>query len=118
MKEKSIPFNYTEKTKDRIIGLGANLVGIADIEPLKELKVDPPDLLEPFARAISIAIKLPVAVFEQIVDRPTPIYKSVYQTANLILDQIAFRTATALQNDGFHSLPIPCLLYTSPSTRD
>ena len=107
MKEESIPFDYTEKTKDKIIGLGANLVGIADIEPLKELKVDPPDLLEPFARAVSIAIKLPVAVFEQIVDRPTPIYKSVYQTANLILDQIAFRTAMALQNDGFQSLPIP-----------
>ena len=73
----------------------------------KELKVDPPDLLEPFSRAISIALQLPVAVFEQIADRPTPIYKSVYQTANLILDQIAFRTAMTLQNDGFHSLPIP-----------
>jgi len=107
MESKNVHSNYTEKTKDRIIGLGANLVGIADIEPLKELKVDPPDLLEPFERAVSIAIKLPVAVFEQIVDRPTPIYKSVYQTANLFLDQIAFRTAMVLQNDGFHSLPIP-----------
>jgi epoxyqueuosine reductase QueG len=107
MKNENMPLNYTEKTKDRIIGLGANLIGIADIEPLKEFKVDPPDLLESFARAVSIAIKLPVATFEQIVDRPTPIYKSVYTTANLMLDQIAFRTAMALQNDGFHSLPIP-----------
>lgn len=107
MKKESMPLNYTEKTKDRMIGFGANLVGIADIEPLKELRLDPPDLLEPFTKAVSIAIKLPVAVFEQIVDRPTPIYKSVYTTANLILDQIAFRSAMALQNDGFHSLPIP-----------
>jgi epoxyqueuosine reductase len=107
MESKNVDSNYTEEFKDRIIGFGANLVGIADIEPLKELKVDPPDLLEPFTGAVSIAIKLPAAVFEQIVDRPTPIYKSVYQTANLILDQIAFRTAMALQNDGFHSLPIP-----------
>ncbi|UCG80541.1 MAG: epoxyqueuosine reductase, partial [Desulfobacterales bacterium] len=32
---------------------------------------------------------------------------SVYQTANRILDEIAFHTANILQNDGFHSLPIP-----------
>jgi len=107
MESKNVDSNYTEEFKDRIIGFGADLAGIADVGPLKELTVDPPDLLEPFARAVSIAIKLPVAVFEQIVDHPTPIYKSVYTTANLILDQIAFRTAMALQNDGFHSLPVP-----------
>ena len=107
MKQKNVHSNYTKEFKDRIIGFGADLVGIADVEPLKELKVDPPDLLEPFVRAVSIAIKLPVAVFEQIVDQPTPIYKSIYTTANLILDEITFRTALVLQNDGFHSLPIP-----------
>ena len=107
MKNENMPLNYTEKTKDRIIGLGANIVGVAEIEPLKELKTDPPDLLEPFSKAISIALALPLAIFEQISHHPTPIYKSIYQTANLILDQIAFRAAMALQNDGFYSLPIP-----------
>jgi len=66
MKEKNVAFDYTKKIKDRIIGLGADLVGIADVKPLKELKVDPPDLLEPFNRAVSIAIKLPQAVFGEI----------------------------------------------------
>ena len=107
METKNVHSNYTKEFKDRIIGFGADLVGIANVDPLKELTLDPPDLLKPFLRAVAIAIKLPAAVFEQIVDRPTPIYKSVYTTANLILDQIAFRTAMALQNDGFHSLPIP-----------
>jgi epoxyqueuosine reductase len=107
MESKNIHSNYTKEFKDRIIGFGADLVGIADVEPLKELTLDPPDLIEPFSRAVSIAVKLPVAVFEQIVDAPTPIYKAVYTTANLILDDIAFRTAMALQNDGFPSLPIP-----------
>ena len=107
METKKVHLNYTEEFKDRIIGFGADLVGVADVDPLKELILDPPDLLEPFVRAVAIAVKLPAAVFEQIVDRPTPIYKSVYTTANLILDQIAFRTAMALQNDGFSSLPIP-----------
>jgi len=107
MKDKNVSLEYTKKFKEKIMGLGADLVGIADVEPLKELKLDPPDLLDPFTRAVSIGLKLPAAAFEQIVDRPTPIYKSVYQTANSILDQIAFRTAMVLQNDGFLSLPIP-----------
>jgi epoxyqueuosine reductase QueG len=107
MESENVHSNYTEGFKDRIIGLGANLVGIADIEPLKELNTNPPDLLEPFSKAISIALTLPLATFEQISDHPTPIYKSIYQTANLILDQIAFQAATGLQNDGFYSLPIP-----------
>ena len=107
MKDKKVSLEYTKEVKKRIMDLGADLVGIADVEPLKGLKLDPPDLLDPFIRAVSIALKLPAATFEGISDRPTPIYKSIYQTANLILDQIAFRTAMALQNDGFHSLPIP-----------
>jgi len=107
VESKTVHSNYTEAFKNKIIGFGADLVGIADVEPLKELTLDPPDLLEPFSRAVSIAVKLPAAVFEQIVDVPTPIYKAVYTTANLILDDIAFRTAMALQNDGFSSLPTP-----------
>jgi len=107
MKNKKTSLDYTKEVKKKIFDLGADLVGIADVEPLKRLKLTPPDLLDPFISAVSIGLQLPSAAFEQIVDRPTPIYKSVYQTANLILDQIAFRTAMALQNDGFHSLPIP-----------
>ena len=107
MREKAETFNYIEMIKNKITEFGADLVGIADIEPLKELRVDPPGLLDPFTRAVSIAIKLPLAAFEEIIDRPTPVYKSIYQTANLILDQIAFNTASALQNDGHYSLPLP-----------
>jgi len=107
MNEKSLSLNYTERIKDKIRSFGADLVGVADVAPLKTLEVDPPDLLEPFTRAVSIALQLPRAVFEQILDRPTPIYKSVYQTANLLLDQIAYKTTVTLQNDGFYSLPIP-----------
>ena len=107
MKKNNINYDYTEKIKHKILKLGADLVGIADVEPLKQLKLDPPDLLDPFHRAISIAVSLPKAVFEQIDDRPTPIYSSIYQTANRILDEIAFHTAITLQRDGFNSLPIP-----------
>lgn len=98
---------YTEKVKLKIKGLGADLVGVADTEPLKELKTDPTGLLEPFTRAISIAVQLPAAVFNMMTDRPTPLYNAVYQTANRLLDQIAFRISIHLQNDGNLALPVP-----------
>ncbi len=107
MKAQKLSPEYTEKLKNQILALGADLVGIAEVEPLKELRVDPPDLLAPFSRAVSIALQLPLAVFEEIIDRPTPIYKAIYQTANLMLDRIAFRAAMILQNDGHYSLPSP-----------
>ncbi|UCH22526.1 MAG: epoxyqueuosine reductase [Deltaproteobacteria bacterium] len=99
--------SYTDKLKDKITGWGADLTGVADIESLRKLKVYPANLLEPYTRAISVAIQLPRSVFDMISDRPTPIYAAVYQTANRILDQIAFRTAVTLQMEGFNGLPIP-----------
>ena len=105
--DKNLTVNYTTQIKQKLITLGADLVGVADAEPLQALKTDPPNLLVPFTRALSMAVQLPAAVFEMIEDKPTPIYDSVYQTANRILDEIAFKTAQKLQNDGFRSLPIP-----------
>jgi len=97
----------TDQIKNIITGWGANLVGIADAEPLESLKTDPADLLSPFTRVISIAVQLPVAMFEMIDDQPTAIYASVYQTANRFLDKLALKTATMLQNEGYLSLPVP-----------
>ena len=97
----------TEQFKSMVRDFGADLVGIADAAPLKALKTDPPDLLEPYSRAVSIAVQLPVAVFEMIDDKPTALYGEVYLTANRLLDDIAFRTARALQKSGYLSLPIP-----------
>ncbi len=107
MRADNMDHDYTEKIKANIIELGANLVGIADTEPLTKLTLDPPNLLDSFPRAISIALRLPTAVFEQIIDQPTPLYSSVYHSANRILDQIAFHATNLLQRDGFKSLPIP-----------
>ena len=99
--------SFTEDLKARIMGLGANLVGVADTEPLRQFQVHPSNLLDPFRRAVSIGVVLPRAVFQQIVDRPTPTYCSVYRTANRFLDQMALVTANLLERDGFNSLPVP-----------
>lgn len=97
----------TTRIKSKIIGWGADLVGIADVASLNGLKVNPPDLLQGFSRAVSIAVQLPISVFETITDKPTPIYSSVYKTANLILDQLAYKAAVTFQKEGYYSLPIP-----------
>ena len=99
--------DYTDRIKKEIIKLGADLVGIADVEPLQELEAIPHDLLDGFSRAVSIAIRLPLSVFEMITDQPTPIYSATYQTANRLLDEMAFKAAGKLQRDGYFSLPIP-----------
>ncbi|MFH2046030.1 MAG: 4Fe-4S double cluster binding domain-containing protein [Pseudomonadota bacterium] len=101
------PNEYTKRIKSKILDWGADLVGVADAEPLRELKVNPPDLLDGFTHAVSIAIQLPVAVFETITDKPTPVYSAIYKTANSILDELAYRTSVLLQKDGYLSLPVP-----------
>lgn len=107
MKRDNANGDYTESLKNRIVKSGADLVGIADVKPLKELTLHPPDLLSSFTRVVSIAVRMPVEIFRQITDRPTPTYCTVYRTANLMLDQIALLTANTLYKDGYSSLPIP-----------
>ncbi len=97
----------TAPIKGKINEWGAGLTGIADTQSLKALKTDPANLLAPFTRAISIAVPLPASAFETITERPTPIYANVVQTANRILDEIAFKTSNELQTAGYSALPVP-----------
>jgi epoxyqueuosine reductase QueG len=87
--------------------LGADLVGIADLNLLAGIETNPPDLLAPYTRAVSIAVKLPSAVFEQLDDRPTPLYAQVYLNANALLDQIALRLSSWIEKHGGIAAPIP-----------
>ena len=64
----------SQKIKQQARSLGADLVGIADLQLLQGIETTPADLLAPYDRAISLAVKLPNAVFEQLDDRPTPLY--------------------------------------------
>ena len=98
---------YTQRVKSRILNGGADLVGIADAGPLKALALNPIDLLDGYECAVSIAIRLPTAIFDTISKRPTPIYSATYQTVNRMLDELALHTALSLEKDGFRSLPIP-----------
>ncbi len=96
-----------ESLKNTLFGLGADLVGVADTKSLEELETDPPDLLTPFTRAVAIAVHIPRSVFEPITEHPTPIYASIYQTVNRLLDDIAFGIARRLDDTGYRALPVP-----------
>jgi epoxyqueuosine reductase len=93
--------------KETARNLGADLVGIADLACLKGIDTEPVDLLSGYTRAISLAVKLPDDVFEQLVDRPTPLYSQVYLNANALLDQIALRLSAYIEQRGFTALPVP-----------
>lgn len=98
---------HTDEVKRAVVGLGASLVGVADVEPLRRMALYPSDLLDPFQRAVSIGVALPRGLFDRIVDRPTPTYCAAYRTANRFLDRIALRTANVLESAGYSSLPVP-----------
>lgn len=102
-----MPGSLTQQLKDEARRLGADLVGVADLKLLVGIETTPVDLLVPYRYAISFAVKLPNAVFEQLVDRPTPLYSQVYQQANSLLDQIAFKLCSFIEAQGGNALPIP-----------
>ncbi len=93
--------------KDFARSLGADLVGIADLKRLKGIRTYPPDLLDKYTRAVSIAVRLSDGVIDAIVDRPTPLYQQHYTKVNALLDDIAVRVSQHLQSLGAVAVPIP-----------
>jgi epoxyqueuosine reductase len=87
--------------------LGADLVGIADLKLLRGIRTAPPDLLDKYNRAVSIAVHLSDGVVDAIEDRPTPLYQQHYAKVNALLDDIALRITQFLQELGGVALPIP-----------
>ncbi len=98
---------FSEDLKTAVKEFGADLVGVADLQQLREARTIPGGLLDPFSRAVSFGVHVPLAVFETVGDRPTPLYSSVYQTANRLLDEIGFKASKRLQGQGYPALPIP-----------
>ena len=93
--------------KDFARSLGADLVGIADLKRLKGIRTCPPDLLDKYTRAVSIAVRLSDGVIDAIVDSPTPLYQQHYTKVNALLDDIALRVSQHLQSRGAVAVPIP-----------
>ncbi|HUW66203.1 MAG TPA: hypothetical protein VMW83_16190 [Spirochaetia bacterium] len=97
----------TAQIKKKALELGADLVGVADLQRIAGIPTVPDDLLTPFSRAVVIAVVISPIVFEQIVSAPTPLYAHHYQAANALLDHISLLLQREIMGKGFHALAIP-----------
>ncbi|MGE4296576.1 MAG: 4Fe-4S double cluster binding domain-containing protein [Desulfovibrionaceae bacterium] len=86
---------------------GAADLRVADLALLRGIETSPPDLLDGYARAVSIAVRLADGVMDAIVDQPTPAYSRHYAVANTLLDDVALRTAMLLERHGARAMPLP-----------
>lgn len=105
----------TERLADQARRWGASLFGVADVDLLRGFPTRPASLLDPFRYAISMAVRL----FDPVIDGisaadPTDLYAHLYLRANAALDDLAFRVATALQEEGYAALPLPASMYAGP----
>jgi len=86
---------------------GADLFGIADIKDIKESFKLLPQNLENVDRAVCLGVRLSKGVLGEIEKTPNYLYFHNYRTANIFLDQLAFKTANFIQRRDFFALPIP-----------
>ncbi|WP_432736263.1 4Fe-4S double cluster binding domain-containing protein [Maridesulfovibrio sp. FT414] len=99
--------NFKEKLLNEAKSWGADLIGIADTNRLANMETRPASLLNGFPRAISIAVQLADGIMDGITDVPTELYSQHYQRVNALLDNIACRVSSFIQNNGGRALPIP-----------
>jgi epoxyqueuosine reductase len=88
--------------------LGVDLIGVADLEPLrKRLPLFPENLIESYYFGLSIGVRLQDEFIANIVDRPTPEYARHYREINATLDTISTQVVQWVTEKGFRGKAIP-----------
>ncbi|MEF8849577.1 MAG: 4Fe-4S double cluster binding domain-containing protein [Candidatus Bipolaricaulota bacterium] len=98
--------NYTRDLKEKARKLGADRVGVGDLKGLRDYPTVPPDLLEGFTRGISVGVKLPDPVIDELPDS-RPRYAYQYRQANDKLDRISFQLGRFVEKAGARAKSIP-----------
>jgi epoxyqueuosine reductase QueG len=87
---------------------GADIAGIADLVPFKEGRVTiPADLLHPYTRAVSVAMRLDDDIMDAIADLPTVPYADHYRAVNGALDRLTARVVEWIIGRGYRSEAVP-----------
>lgn len=87
---------------------GADLVGVADLTPFKAAKFSlPADLLDPYAHAISVAMRLDNEIIDRIIDHPTLEYAEHYRRINSALDELTLGLVDWILGHEYQALPVP-----------
>jgi epoxyqueuosine reductase QueG len=98
--------NYTALKKFSL-GLGADLFGVADVNQIKKDFLLSRELKGKFDKAISLGMRLSHGILSEIKDAPTRLYFHHYRTANVLLDQVAFKVSSCIEGKGYLAVPIP-----------
>jgi epoxyqueuosine reductase len=107
--------NYTRDLLEYTHTLGASLTGVTELKSLQSLETNPPNLLENFDYAISLAVAIPKSVFDLITENnPGELYAHYYKTANSLLDHITFHLSERIVNYGYSAIAIPASLSIGP----
>jgi epoxyqueuosine reductase len=88
--------------------LGADLIGVADLGPLRKgLPLFPENLIESYSYGLSIGVRLKNEVIEDIGDNPTPEYARHYRNINATLNTISAQVVQWVTEKGFRGKAIP-----------
>lgn len=87
---------------------GAILFGVGDVS---DLKGSFNNLSEKTCHGldigISIGVKVSTRILEDIDDHPTRLYMHHYKSLNILIDQIALKLSSIIEEEGFDAIPIP-----------
>ena len=102
----------TEELKAKALALGVNFCGVADLEPLAAtIEERHGALYSDLPRALSIAVRLPGRILDQVAaEGPTEIYGVYYGSANSLLDHIILQLNAYLEGLGYATYPVPASL--------
>ncbi|MEW6455382.1 MAG: 4Fe-4S double cluster binding domain-containing protein [Acidobacteriota bacterium] len=90
-----------EKIKQKIIEWGATLIGFGDLRDCIPWK------LRHLRNAVSIAVRLPDSIIDEIVRGPTMEYAYHYHVVNALLNEIAIKTTNLIQSLDYKAFPVP-----------
>src|ERR1700690_179966 len=100
--------NWTDELKATATAAGADLVGVADLAPLTaDETLLPPDALERFTKAVSVAVRLDDAAVESIEKAPTLLYAQHYRAVNATLDRLTTRLSKWVTAQGLSACAVP-----------
>jgi len=87
--------------------LGISLFGVTCVNRIKKEFLFSDETLRDLDYTISLGLRLSDGILEDITSFPTKIYYHHYRQANAILDQIAFKVSSFIQEKGYNALPVP-----------
>ena len=106
--EKVQPAELTSGVKEFCLQNGAAIVGVADLGPLKAgLQTDPPDFMQTYTAAISIAIPLDMRSVSAMSGEPTPAYASDCKDINVRLNTMTEAIVKHIENLGYRAEAVP-----------